>query len=204
VAWAEKVGGPGAESKVDVIIGWRNLGLPADPPEDEHLVLYETTPAAAGDWLMDGFSFEDVGVWLGQSLQSAQLWRDSGFTAEQARALVSADPTVTPEEMVAFDEVGIAADARLGWVGAGFSAAHARAWTEVDVFPQEARVCREMGLSVDDARRHLSAGGGALPDDAQVGSFGYSGGRAARNYRVVDPPGTRGRPATNTAHDRDA
>jgi len=53
-------------------------------------VLYETTPAAAGDWLADGFSFEDVGVWLGESLQSAQAWRDFGFTTEQARTLVAA------------------------------------------------------------------------------------------------------------------
>lgn len=37
VAWSEKVSGPDAESKVDAIIGWRDLGLPADPPEDEHL-----------------------------------------------------------------------------------------------------------------------------------------------------------------------
>jgi len=203
VAWSEKVGGLDAESKVDAIIAWRVLGLPADPPEDEHMVLYETTPAAAGDWLADGFSLEDVGVWLGQSLQSAQVWRAFGFTSEQARALVAADPTVTLEEVVAFDEVGISADARPGWVEAGFSAAQARAWTAVDVFPQEARVWRAMGLCVDDARRHRVAGGGALPDDAQVGSFSYSGGRADRTYGVADPPGTRGRLATNGAHDQD-
>ena len=40
---------------------------------------------------------------------------------------------------------------------------------------------RAMGLSVNDARRYRSAGGAALPDDAQVGSFGYSGGRPDRN-----------------------
>jgi hypothetical protein len=200
VAWSEKVGGLGAESKVDAIIGWRDLGLPADPPEDEHFVLYETMPDAARDWLADGFSFEDVGLWLGARLQSAQMWRHFGFTSEQARALVEADPTVTPEEVVAFNEVGIAADARLGWVEAGFSAADARAWTDVDVFPQEARVWRATGLSVDDARRHRAAGGGPLPDDAQVGSFGYSGGRADRNYGVTDPPGTRGRLARDAGH----
>jgi hypothetical protein len=197
VAWAEKVSGPDAESQVDAIIGWRVLGLPADPPEDEHSVLYETTPAAAGDWLADGFSFEDVGVWLGESRQSAQVWRDCGFTSGQGRALVAADPAVTPEEVVAFDEFGIAADARLGWVEAGFTAAQARAWTEVDVFPQEARVWRAMGLSVDDARRHRAAGGGALPDDVQVGSAGYGTDRADRNYGVADPSGTRGRLATD-------
>jgi len=197
VVWSEKVGGPVADSKVDAIIGWRVLGLPADPPEDEHLVLYETTPAAARNWLADGFSFEDVGVWLGESLQSAQVWRDFGFTAKQARALVAADPTVTPEEVVAFDDIGIAQVARLGWVEAGFSAADARAWTEVDVIPQEARVWRAMGLSVDDARRHRAAGGGALPEGVQVGSFSYSGGRADRSYGVADPPGTRGRLAAD-------
>jgi len=201
LAWAEKVGWPDAESKVDAIIGWREVGLPADPPQDEHLVLYETTPAAAGDWLADGFSFEDV--WLGQSVQSAQMWRHFGFTSEQARSLLEVDPTVTPEEVVAFDEVGIAADARMGWLEAGFSAADAQAWTEVDVFPQEARVWRSIGLSVDDARRHRAAGGGPLPDDVQVGWFGYGGGRADRNYGVADPSGTRGRLGTDVAHDRD-
>ena len=157
----------------------------------------------ASDWLADGFSFEHVGVWLGQSLQSAQMWRHLGFTSEQARALLEADPTVTPDEVVAFDEFGIAADTRIGWVEAGFSSADARAWTEVDVFPGEARVWRAMGLSVDDARRHRAAGGGALPEDAQVGWFGYGDGRADRIYGVADPPGTRGRLATDAAHDRD-
>ena len=203
VAWSEKVGGLDVDSRVDAIIGWRVLGLPADPPEDEHQVLYETTPAAAGDWLSDGFSFEDVGVWLGESLQAAQVWRDVGFTSGQARALVAADPTVTPEEVVAFDDVGITADARLGWVEAGFSAAQARAWAEVDVFPQEARVWRAMDLSVDDARRHRAAGGGALPDHVQVGWTAYGPDRADRSYGVTDPPGTRRRLATTAAHDRD-
>jgi hypothetical protein len=203
VAWAERVGGPDAESKVEAIIGWRALGLPADPPEDEHLVLYETTLAVAGDWLADGFSLEELGVWIGASLQSARVWRDSGFTPAQARALLAADATLTPAEAVAFDEVGIAADARPGWVEAGFTAADARAWTEVDVFPQEARVWRAKGLSVEDVRRHWAAGGGALPDDAQVGWFGYGAGRADLSYGVEDPPGTRGRLATDAALDRD-
>jgi hypothetical protein len=34
VAWAERVDGPDAESTVEAIIGWRALGLSADPPED--------------------------------------------------------------------------------------------------------------------------------------------------------------------------
>ena len=200
VAWAEAVGGADAESMVEAIIGWRGVGMPADPPEDEHFVLQETMPTVAGDWLAEGFSFEDLGVWLGASLQSARVWRDHGFTPVQARALLAADSTVTPAEAVTFDEVGITADARLQWVEAGFTATQARAWNAVDVFAQEARVWRSMGLSVHDARRHRATGGGALPDDVQVGWFGS--GRADRNYGVTDPPGTRGRQARDEAHDR--
>ena len=105
----------------------------------------------------------------------------AGGAAGGARALLAADATVTPGEAVAFDHVGIVADARPEWMGVGLTAAQARAWTEIDVFPQEARVWRAMGLSVDDARRHRSTGGGALPDDVQVGWFGYGEGRADRN-----------------------
>jgi hypothetical protein len=185
------------------IIGWRVLGLPADPPEDEHLVLYETTPAVAGDWLAHGFSLEELGVWRGVSLQPARVWRCSGFSPAQAWTLFAAGTTLMSVEAVAFDEVGIAADARPGWVDAGFTAAEARAWTEVGVFPQEARVWRAKGLSVEAARRHRAAGSRAPPDDAQVGWFGYGVGRADRSYGVADPPGTRGRLATDAALDRD-
>jgi hypothetical protein len=184
--------------------GERDLGLDScglvEAARD--LLSWSGGQAAAGEWLADGFSFEEVGVWLGVSLQSAQVWRDFGFASEQARALVAADATLRPAEAVAFAEVGIAADARPLWVEAGFSAAQARDWTEVDVFPQEARLWRAMGLSVDDARWHRAAGGGALPDDVQVGWTAYGPGRADRNYGVVDPPGTRGRLATDAVHDR--
>ncbi|MEO8518074.1 MAG: hypothetical protein ABI438_02755 [Dermatophilaceae bacterium] len=201
LAWAEAVGRPDADSKVEAIVGWRSLGLPADPPADEHMVLYDTSPSAARDWLEDGFSFEDVGVWYGVSLKSAREWRDRGFTSEQARALVVADGTLSTEEALAFDEVGVDADARPLWVEAGFTAAQARDWTDVDVLPQEARVWRAMSLGVVDARRHRAAGGGAVPDDVQVGwvEVGWTGhgpGRAARVYGVTDPPGTRGRLAS--------
>jgi hypothetical protein len=197
VAWAERVGGPDTKSTVAAIIGWRALGLSADPPEDVNLELSVMTPAEAGDWLADGFSLEELGVWLGVSLQSARAWRDRGFQPASARALIEADGTLTPAEAVAFEEVGIAADARLGWVEAGFSPAQAQAWKEVDVFPYEARVWRAQGLNVQDARRHRAAGGGALPDDVEVGWFGYGTGRADRMYGVADPPGTRGRMASD-------
>jgi hypothetical protein len=197
VDWAERVGGPDAESTVEAIIGWRALGLSADPPEDVHLELCVMTPAEAGDWLADGFSLEELGVWLGVSLQSARAWRDCGFQPAPARALIEADATLTPAEAVAFEEVGIAADARLRWVESGFSPAQAQAWTEVDVFPYEARVWRAKGLSVEDAHRQRAAGGGALPDDVSVGGFGYGTGRADMIWGVTDPPGTRGRLAAD-------
>lgn len=197
VAWVERAGGPDAPSTVQAIVGWRALGLPVDPPDDEHRVLHHTSPAVAGAWLTDGFSLADVGVWLGVSLQSARLWRDSGFTPEQAQALLTADPTLTPDDAVAYDDVGIAADTRPLWVEAGFDASAARDWTGADTFPQEARVWRAMGLSLDDARRHRAVGGGALPDDVQVGWVAFGTGRADRNYGVTDPPGTRGRLATD-------
>src|ERR1035437_3150887 len=66
------------------------------------------------------------------------------------------------------EEVGIAADARLGCVEPGFSPAHSQAWTEVDVFTYEDRVWRAKGLSVEDAHRRRAAGGGALTDDDEV------------------------------------
>lgn len=200
VAWVETVGVPVEESVLEAIIGWRELGLAADPPRDERSVIQEMTPAVVGDWLTDGFSFEDLGVWLGVSRRSARMWRDYGFTPKQARALLAADSTLTPAEAVTFDEFGIDPDNRPGWVEAGFTAAQARAWSEVDVVAQEARVWRAMGLSVDDARRHRASGGGALPDDLKVGSAG-GWGRADRNYGVADPPGTRGRLATESSHD---
>ncbi len=201
LAWAEAVRRPDTESLVKAITSWRALGLPADPPEDDHWVLEEMAPAVAGDWLADGFSFEDVGVWLGVSLESARMWRDYGFTPAQARALLAADSTVTPAEAVTFDEIGIDADTRLGWVEAGFTAAQARTWTEVDILASEARVWRSMGRSVDAVGRHRAAGGAALPDDLQVGGFAFGPNRADRNYGVADPPGTRGRIATESSRD---
>ncbi len=200
VAWAEALRLADADCVVEAVIGWRALGLPAEPPQDEDDVLEYRTPAEAADWLTQGFSFEDMGVWLGVSLQSAQVWRDSGFPQVQARALLQADPTVTPSEAVTFDEVGIVADARPGWLEAGFTAEQARAWTEVDVFPQEARVWRSMGRGIDDARRHRAAGGGAVPDDIEVGWSGFGPGRADRGYGVTDPPGTRGRLASESSN----
>jgi hypothetical protein len=198
VAWAERVDGPDAESTVEAIIGWRALDLSADPPEDVNLELSAITPAEAGAWLADGFSLEELGVWLGVSLQSARAWRDSGFQPATGRALIEADATLTPAEAVAFEEVGISAEARLRWVESGFSPAQAQAWTEVDVFPYEARVWRAKGLSLEDARRQRAAGGGALPDDdAPLGGFEYGAGRADMIWGVVDPPGTRGQLAAD-------
>ena len=195
--WSVIVAGPDVESRVEAVIGWRALGMSADPPENEPFMLYETTPAEAGPWLADGFSLEELSVWLGVRRQSARAWRDAGFLPAPARELLAADATLTPAEAVAFDEVEIAADTRLGWVEAGFSAAQAQAWTAIDVFPSEARVWRAQGLSVEDAGRHRGASGEILPNDVQLGWFGFGTGRGDWMYGVEDPPGTRGRLATH-------
>jgi hypothetical protein len=198
VAWCEAVGETG-RAAVARVRAWRALGLSADPPYDPGMMLARVPPEQAVEWLAAGFGIGDIGEFGDLSLASAVRWRDSGFAPSQARRLLEADGTLTPEEAAVFDAVGIAADERLRWVEDGFDAAEARAWTDLGVLPGEARVWRSIGQGPQDARQYLLAGRGPLPPEVQVGWTAMGSlERADRRYGVTDPPGTRGRTAHQT------
>lgn len=190
VAWTRDAG------PVERIVAWRRLGLPADPPPLRPGRLRELDPAEIADWFADEFTLDDVDKLHSLGLTHARTWRAAGFIADDVKALLNADPTLTPDEATAFAAVGLPAAARQTWVAAGFDAADARAYTDFEVYPGEARVWRAHGLGPDDARAQHRDGGGPLPDEAgELGWFAYSttGDRAQRSYQVDDPPGTRGR-----------
>lgn len=193
VEWAETVMSPTPGEAVEKIIGWRALGLPADPPRVSWMTLHEMRPADAEQWLADGFTIEEVSQLHGLiDRDGARRWRQMGYAAEGARALLLADRTLTPDEASAFEEAGVEADSVIRWVEAGFSAHEARAWTGVDVLPNEARVWRSVGLGPEDARRQKATGGGALPKGVALGWASYGQAREGYQYGATDPPGTRG------------
>jgi hypothetical protein len=161
-------------------------------------------PEEAAEWLAVAFDFHDLGELRGVPLASAVAWRDHGFAPSEVRRLLEADGILTPEEAAAFDAAGIEPDARRQWVADGFDADSARAWTDLDVFSAEARVWRSIGRGPEDAASHLRAGGGPLPPDVSTGWTATGDHhRANRRYGVTDPPGTRGRTASqSTRRDR--
>ena len=191
VAWARTTGTRGSVA-VEATLAWRAQGMPADPPEALYWELEGLTPAEYGEWLGAGFTFDDLKIWRRRPLDDAVRWREAGFALGDARELVMADQAVTPAEADAFDDAGIDPRARLKWLATGFAAAEARAWTDLDVYPHEARVWRAFGMTLDDAREHLAAGGDPLPPGRELGWIGLSDDRRARRYLVIDPPGTRG------------
>lgn len=196
VEWAEAVMGVEDADPVDAIIGWRSLGLPAQPPPRGRMMfLCEMAPAEAAAWLAAGFSFDDVSALFGLvTLAEAGRWRERGYAAPRVRELVLADRMLTPDEARAFEDAGLDGPTVTQWVAAGFTAAEARAWSHVDVLPNEARVWRSQGLGPDDARRQKEAGGGELPAGVALGwmAFGENR-RETRVYGATDPPETRGR-----------
>ncbi|EWT03520.1 hypothetical protein N865_17035 [Intrasporangium oryzae NRRL B-24470] len=193
---AVTTGGEPRDEDVARIIAWRRIGLPSDAPVRRLTgVMFEREPAHVRAWLEAGLTVGDIVAWEADDLSRALRWREAGIDAQAARALTLADPTLTPEEAQAFDAVGIERPARLRWVEAGFSAAEARAWTDVDVVAAEARVWRSLGKGPDDARAERASGGGALPLGVELGWASTGAGRDDVNYGVTDPPGTRGQTA---------
>lgn len=191
IAWSRAVRATGEEA-VRRIRGWLEIGLPVDPP-CQMWRLEDLSPVEVGRWLEAGFGLDDVVLLRGLPVERALGWRHAGFTTEQAHRLLSADPTLTPEEARAFAAAEIVDTAAVPWLECGFSADEAKAWTQLDVLPQEARVWRSVGKGPAEAREHRRAGGGPMPPDVQVGWTGYGTGREHRQYGVSDPPGTRGR-----------
>lgn len=204
-SWLDRIFRPSVGEAVEVIIGWRALGLPAKPRERGWMTLNEMEPGEAAEWLAEGFTFDEVSALHGiATLEAARRWREHGYAAERARDLLLADGSLTPDEASAFDAAGLEPDAVIGWVATGFSAEEARGWTDVDVLPMEARVWRSVGLRPDDARRQKAGGGGVLPDGVSVGwtAFGDTR-REHRRYGATDPPGTRGSVAAESRDMRD-
>lgn len=199
VAWCGAIDAGGPES-VAQVRAWLEAGLPANPPDDPHMVLARFEPEQVRQWLAAGFDLGDVAKLRGLPLESAIAWRERGFDPAEVRQLLQADWTVTPDEVAAFDAAGIGERERLRWLEDGFDADAARVWIDLDILPGEARVWRSVGQGPDDARRHREAGGGALPPRLRYIGFTAEGSadRANRRYGVTDPPGTRGRTAGQT------
>ncbi|WP_020142567.1 hypothetical protein [Terracoccus sp. 273MFTsu3.1] len=194
--WCESVTammGEPRDDDVSRVIAWRSIGLSEDAPVWRlSAVMFEREPAYVKAWLDAGLTVEDVAAWEADDLSRALRWREAGVEAGDARALTLADPTLSPEEALAFDAVGIERRARHRWVEAGFSAEEARAWTELDIVASEARVWRSLGRGPDEARAQRAAGGGALPLGVELGWAAMGSDRDDVSYGVTDPPGTRG------------
>jgi hypothetical protein len=157
-------------------------------------VLLEREPEQVRAWLDSGFTPEDIAAWEAVDLPRAVQWRDAGFGAREARELVLADPTLTPEEARSFDAAGIEPSRRVRWVAAGFSAAEASEWTDLDVVAAEARVWRSLGMGADEARAQQAEGArGHLPLGFESGWAAFGPDRDDMGFGVTDPPGTRGR-----------
>ncbi len=195
VAWCTAVGETGSAA-IATIRAWRELGLPADPPDDPGGVLIEISPEKAAAWLEADFGLAAIGELCMLPLESAVAWRDRDFAPAEVGRLLEADWTLTPDEAAAFDTAGIGPDERLRWVEDGFDAASAAAWTETGVLPAEARVWRSLGQGPKYARRY----GRPLPPEVVGLTVTAIGGhdRADLRYGVIDPPGTRGRTASRT------
>jgi hypothetical protein len=190
---------PPGEEVVGRAVAWRGAGLPAGAPVEQlGMVLLEREPTEAATWLAAGMTVEDFAVWQAEDLERAIAWRAAGYTARHAHDLLQADPTLTPQEAMAFDALGIAPPAQVNWVACGFSAEEARAWTDIDIVSSEARVWRATGRGIEEARAQRAAGGPALPTGMEFGWAAMGPSRDDVNYGFTDPPGTRGSVARNS------
>lgn len=187
-----------ARDVVARVRAWRALGLPDDPPPELAGLASWMSPYEAGSWLAAGFDLGDVRRLHPYSLVRALAWRDAGYSVRATADLLHADYTLTPDEATAFTARGLPHAACVAWVEHGFDAATAAAWDALGILPNEARVWRASGLGPDDARAHRAGHPDALlPPGPDVGWTALGSGRAAREYDVTDPPGTRGRVAAD-------
>ena len=193
--WCEAVcfGDP-CEDVVERARAWRRAGLSADAPVGRLAsVMVDHQPDEVGRWMAEGFTVVDIADWDARDLPRAMGWRAAGFDAREARELLLADPTLTPDEARSFDEAGIEPARRVRWVAAGFSATAAREWTDLDVVASEARVWRSLGLGPHEARAQHAAGArGHLPVGFESGWAAFGSDRDDVSFGVADPPGTRG------------
>lgn len=155
LAWTSKLYMYGEEG-LERALAWSRLGL---SPNDL-IGLSDADPAEIGRWLAEGFDLDEVRTLEDLALDQAVAWREVHIPAIQVRRLLRADETLTPAEAARFVDLGI--DDPVPWVEVGFDAADARAWTDLDVLPNEARVWRAAGHSPEQAGPLLAD----LPDGA--------------------------------------
>lgn len=157
-----------------------------------------------GGWRATGLSARCVGglLRLRPTLRPEELdaWAAEGVHAETLIDVLYADPSTVPAEWEAFDSSGLPRDVALDWLAHGFDAAQAAAWEAVGVVPAEARVWRAQGLGVADVRQRAGDSGPVLPEGWWMAA-GSGDDRRSRMWSVTDPPGTRGRVASNAIGD---
>ena len=213
LAWTSRLYLYGREG-LERALAWSRLGL----SPDDLLGLSNADPTEVRQWLAEGFDLNDVRTLEGLTLDQALAWRAVDFPAVQIRQLLRADRTLTTAEALHFLDLGI--DDPIPWVEVGFDASAARAWTDLDVLPNEARVWRAAGQSPEKAApllAELPADEPRLPKGGQgfaltvtpsghwraAPSTRYALGgpalqlndpanRGLLHYSVDDPPGTRG------------
>lgn len=207
VAWSAVVRGDGGQGLEEAVC-WAELGL---APEHLDHALTRMGPAEVRRWRSEGFDLDAIRNLGGLPLAHAIAWRDAGIPTLEVRALLHADPTLTPSEARRFDDLAIAPQERRRWVEYGFDADTARAWKDLDVLPNEARVWRADGHDPTSAASLLSEAPAGTPR-IPTGNYGWSIGgdvltstahdepldftdpkvRRAIHYSIDDPPGTRG------------
>lgn len=118
------------------VIMYRQFGLTlgdTDDATDAGWLDAGLGPATATDWQDAGYSSSgEAAAWASAvgDPRSADLWRQAGFTAPQARRW--ADANFTPAEAARWDTLGLTADAAARWRDAGFTPKGARdAWRNV-------------------------------------------------------------------------
>jgi hypothetical protein len=202
LAWTSRLYLYGQEG-LERALAWSRLGL----SPDDLLGLSDADPTEVGQWLAEGFDLDDVRTLDGLPLDRALAWRAAGIAVPQVRRLLCADRTLNPAEVLTF--LGLGIEDPIPWVEVGFDATAARAWTDLDVLPNEARVWRAAGQAPEQAApllAELPPGAPRIPHREYGVSLTITGGWTGRpstelndpanrgllHYSVYDRPGTRG------------
>jgi hypothetical protein len=116
LGWAALERGP---EGLQQAIRWTALRLSSGEIDSD---LIKLGPEEVERWLAEGFDLTAIRLLAGLPLERADEWREAGVTPRDVQALLEADPLLTPAEAARFDDAGIGADERIGWVELGFDA----------------------------------------------------------------------------------